>query len=50
MTALVAALEGQWGETQKGSGQRMLVWSTLGAAPLLCWGPLSPPEVTVRLP
>ena len=49
MTALVAALEGQWGETYKGVGQRMLLWSTLGAVPLLCWGSLSPSEVTVRV-
>lgn len=50
MAALAAALEGQWGEAHRCSGHRILLWGTLGAAPVLCWGPLSPPEVTVRTP
>ncbi len=49
MAALAAALEGQWGEAHRCSGHRMLLWGTLGAVPVLCWGPLSPPEVTVRI-
>lgn len=48
MAALAAALEGQWGEVHRYSGHRMLLWGALGAVPVLCWGPLSPPEVTVR--
>ena len=50
MAALAAALEGQWGEAHRCSGHRMLLWGTLGAVPVLCWGPLSPPEVTVCIP
>ena len=50
MAALAAAVEGQWGEAHRRSGHRILLWGTLGAVPVLCWGPLSPPEVTVRTP
>ena len=50
MTALAAALESQWGEAHRQSGRRMALWSAhvSAAAPTLCWGALSHPDVLVR--
>jgi hypothetical protein len=50
MTDLAAALESQWGDTHKHSGQRMTLWSAKGgsSAPVLCWGPYSAPGIMVH--
>jgi len=50
MADLAAALEVQWGEAHKRSGQRMLLlWGTLNNMPALCWGPVSHPGITVHI-
>lgn len=50
MADLAAALEVQWGEAHKRSGRmRLLLWGTLNSMPVLCWGPVSHPGITVHI-